>query len=87
MFQAAYASFFSPLRRAGQAALPGDPVIRDAGARERHARALSHAARRRRAALGACDGAEAIYWKAAVPAALARAAELRTAPGFARLPG
>ena len=50
-------------------------------ARADHARMLAHAAKRRRAASGD-DGA---YWKACAPAAVAKAAAIRTAR-FARLP-
>ena len=47
-----------------------------------HARMLGHAATRRRAARGEDRG----YWIACAPAALAKAAAIRTASGFARLP-
>jgi hypothetical protein len=47
-----------------------------------HARMLSHAATRRRAAVGE----DRAYWKACAPAAVARAAAIRGEGGFARLP-
>ena len=50
--------------------------------RSDHARMLAHAAKRRQAALGV-DGD---YWKACAPAAIAKAAAIRTAAGFSRLP-
>lgn len=88
MFHSTFASFFTPARSALQAALPGDPIVREPGARERHAQALSYASRRRRAAVvnGARGGPDLVYWKAGVPAALARAAAIRAEPAFARLP-
>ncbi|CAN5274249.1 hypothetical protein BH09PSE2_BH09PSE2_00020 [soil metagenome] len=71
------------------AVLPGDALRVEPGARGRHAQALAYAAQRRRAAL-ACrrlnNGVEAVYWKAGVPAALARASSIRLAQGLARLP-
>jgi hypothetical protein len=86
MFQSAFASFFAPVRSPAQAALPGDRVVRDAGARGRHAQALAYAARRRRAAYAARSGPDTLYWKAGAPAALARAAAIRAEGGFALLP-
>ncbi len=89
MFQAAFASFFTPSRNPIHAALPGDPVIVEPGLRASHARALAYAAGRRRAALEARDrenGVDTAYWRAGVPAALARAQALRAEPSFARLP-
>ena len=88
MFHAASTTFFTPTRAASQAALPGDPYLREPGARERHARALAYAARRRRAAFTSRGqgGPDVAYWKAGVPAALARAASIRAEPQFARLP-
>ena len=50
--------------------------------RSDHARMLAHAAKRRQAARGV-DGD---YWKACAPAAVAKAAAIRTAAGFSRLP-
>ena len=70
------------------AVLPGDRPRPEVGARGRHAQALAYAAQRRRAAQ-ACsalhNGVDAIYWKAGVPAALARACAIRS-EGFAPLP-
>lgn len=89
MFHAPFASFFTPARRALSAALPGDAVIAEPSARASHARALAYAAQRRRAALASRDadsGVDTAYWKAGVPAALARAAAFRAEPTFARLP-
>ena len=51
-------------------------------ARSDHARMLAHAAKRRLAATGP-DGD---YWKACAPAAIAKAAAIRSRSGFARLP-
>ena len=88
MFQSAFASFFTPARSPLSAALPGDVFIPELGPRARHAQALAYAAQRRRAAL-ACQGgsgADGAYWKAGVPAAIARAQALRAGPCFARLP-
>jgi hypothetical protein len=59
---------------------PAPPTGR-ASTRSEHARMLAYAAVRRRRAAGD-DGA---YWKACAPAAVARAASLRTEAGF-RLP-
>ena len=50
--------------------------------RSDHARMLAHAAKRRQAACGA-DGD---YWKACAPAAIAKAAAIRTGSGFPPLP-
>ena len=89
MFHPAFASFFTPIRSPLSAALPGDPIVVEPGARASHAQALAYAARRRRAALEACErenGVDGAYWKAGVPAAIARAAALRSGPSFARLP-
>ena len=89
MFQAAFSTFFTPARRPLHAALPGDALIAEPGLRASHARALAYAAGRRRAALEARDresGVDTAYWKAGVPAALARAQALRAEPQFARLP-
>lgn len=89
MFHHAFTSFFTPERSPMTAALPGDAVIVEPGARASHAQALAYAARRRRAALEARDresGVDTAYWKAGVPAAIARAAALRAQPSFARLP-
>lgn len=89
MFHPAFTSFFTPVRSPMAAALPGDACFADPGARASHAQALAYAARRRRAALEARDrdnGVDGAYWKAGVPAAIARAAALRSGPSFARLP-
>lgn len=71
------------------AALPGDMLRCEPGARGRHAQALAYAAQRRRAAL-ACrtlnNGVDATYWKAGAPAALARACAIRLQQGLSRLP-
>ena len=71
------------------AVVPGEALKPEIGARGRHAQALAYAAQRRRASqasrrLG--NGVDATYWKAGVPAALARAASIRTTQGLARLP-
>ena len=50
--------------------------------RSDHARMLAHAAKRRLAA----QGLDGDYWKACAPAAIAKAAAIRTAAGFSRLP-
>ncbi len=89
MFHAVFSSFFTPARGPLTAALPGDTYIPEPGPRERHAQALAYAARRRRAALAARmadSGSDTLYWKAGVPAALARAASIRREPCFSRLP-
>ena len=89
MFHPAFTSFFTPIRSPLAAALPGDAIVIEPGARASHAQALAYAARRRRAALEARErenGVDGAYWKAGVPAAIARAAALRSAPSFARLP-
>ena len=89
MFHPSFASFFTPVRSPLAAALPGDVVFAEPGPRASHAQALAYAARRRRAALEASErenGVDGAYWKAGVPAAIARAAALRSAPTFARLP-
>ena len=89
MFQPAFAAFFTPARRPIHAALPGDALVAEPGARAHHAQALAYAARRRRAALEARErenGVDTAYWKAGVPAAIARASALRAEPRFARLP-
>ncbi len=86
MFHAAFTSFFTPVRRPLSAALPGDAPSYEPGARARHAQALAYAAQRRRAALACQGGPDTAYWKAGVPAALARAQALRAEPLFARLP-
>ena len=89
MFHPAFTSFFTPVRSPLAAALPGDAVVVEPGARASHAQALAYAARRRRAAMEArerSNGVDGAYWKAGVPAALARAAALRAEPRFARLP-
>lgn len=61
-------------------ALPADPASMPAS-RADHARMLAHAAARRLRAAGD----DRAYWLKGAPAALAKAAALRTA-GFARLP-
>ncbi len=89
MFHPSFTSFFTPVRSPIAAALPGDLVMAEPGARASHAQALAYAARRRRAALEArerANGVDGAYWKAGVPAAIARAAALRAEPRFARLP-
>lgn len=89
MFHAPISSFFTPARRPLSAALPGDAVVVEPSARASHARALAYAAQRRRAALASRDqdnGVDTAYWKAGVPAAIARASALRAQPTFARLP-
>ncbi len=89
MFHPSFASFFTPVRSPLAAALPGDLIVVEPGARASHAQALAYAARRRRAALEARErenGVDGAYWKAGVPAAIARAAALRAEPHFARLP-
>ena len=66
------------------ALLGGSPSQRACvgAARSDHARMLAHAAKRRQAARGV-DGD---YWKACAPAAIAKAAAIRTGAGFSRLP-
>ena len=88
MFHSALTTFFTPTRSPLQAALPGDLIVSEPGARQRHAQALAYALRRRRAAVvnGARGGPDLAYWKAGVPTALARAAAIRAEPTFARLP-
>lgn len=89
MFHSLLSTFFSPIRQPLAVAVPGDAYMADPGARGRHAQALAYAARRRRAALqagGEARGVDMAYWKAGVPAALARAASIRTAGCFAPLP-
>ena len=89
MFHPAFTSFFTPHRSPLAAALPGDVIVPEPGARASHAQALAYAARRRRAALEARErenGVDGAYWKAGVPAAIARAAALRGEARFARLP-
>jgi hypothetical protein len=89
MYQAPYTSFFTPAPGPLTVALPGDAPVAEPGARAAHAQALAYAGRRRRAALEARErenGVDNAYWKAGVPAAIARAAALRAAPNFARLP-
>jgi hypothetical protein len=58
-------------------------AVRGPSTRSEHARMLAHAAKRRLAARG---GEDAGYWKACAPAAVAKAAALRTQAGFTRLP-
>jgi hypothetical protein len=53
-----------------------------AAARSDHARMLAHAAKRRLAA----SGPDGDYWKACAPAAVARAAAIRSRGGFVPLP-
>ncbi len=53
-----------------------------AASRSDHARMLAHAAKRRQAA----QGVDGDYWKACAPAAVAKAAAIRTSSGFSRLP-
>lgn len=89
MFHACLSSFFAPVRTGLATALPGDAYVAEPGARGRHAQALSYAATRRRAAVqahGERRGVDRAYWTAGVPAALARAAGIRSEQGFARLP-
>ena len=89
MFHPAFTSFFTPIRSPLAAALPGDALVVEPGSRASHAQALAYAARRRRAANEASErenGVDGAYWKAGVPAAIARAAALRNGPSFARLP-
>ena len=88
MFSPARASFFTPCGFAGAAVLPGDDPRPEPRARQRHAQALAHAARRRRAAFASrqSGGPDLAYWKAGAPAALARAMAIRAEPQFPRLP-
>ncbi len=70
-------------------ALPGDRIRPEPAARGRHAQALAYAAQRRRASQASRtleNGVDATYWKAGVPAALARASAIRLSQGLARLP-
>ena len=65
------------------AALSREPsVCSKPAARSDHARMLGHAATRRRAA----TGEDRAYWKACAPAAIAKAASIRTSSAFTRLP-
>lgn len=89
MFHQAFSTFFTPPRRPLHAALPGDALVAEPGLRAHHARALAYAAQRRRSALASREqeaGVDVAYWKAGVPAAIARATALRGEPRFARLP-
>ena len=62
---------------------PAATGLRTVGAsRSDHARMLAHAASRRRSAAGM----DRSYWLACAPAAVARAAAIRTGAGFAPLP-
>lgn len=69
----------APIAPAGLLLPPAPPA--SGGARSEHARMLGHAAKRRLAARGEDAG----YWKACAPAAVAKAARIRS-EGFARLP-
>ncbi len=75
-------SFFHSLTPAMPCEAPA-PAARAYG-RADHARMMAHAARRRSAA--SSRGEDARYWKACAPAAVARAAAIRSERGFARLP-
>jgi hypothetical protein len=89
MFHSILSSFFTPARTPLAAALPGDVVMAEPGARGRHAQALAYAAKRRRAALEArrdARGGDSAYWMAGVTPALARAASIRAEFSFAPLP-
>ena len=74
------ASSISPIGALLSRTEPRRPCI--GASRSDHARMLAHAAKRRRAA----QGADGDYWKACAPAAIAKAAAIRTAGGFSRLP-
>jgi hypothetical protein len=69
-------------------AVPGSPRVQDLSRRASHARMLSHAATRRRAAVASLSNAcrvDALYWKACAPDAVAKARALRE-QGFSSLP-
>jgi len=70
-------------------ATPGSPRVEEPSARALHARLLANAAARRlraaeRAAARRDD--DAVYWKAACPMVVAKAAALRQAHSLASLP-
>jgi hypothetical protein len=84
--------FLSPIRPQaplGYAVLPGDPPATVEHPRGVHARLLATAAARRRRALERrlCRRLEdAAYWLECAPVAVAKAAAIRCAGGFAVLP-
>ena len=82
MFHPAFTSFFTPRPQSARRRPPRRrDVIQIPAPRASHAQALAYAARRRRAATEASErdnGVDGAYWKAGVPAALARAAALRS---------
>ncbi len=89
MFHSLLSTFFTPAATPISVALPGDDTCVEPGARGRHATALAYAATRRRAAVLARverRGVDLAYWKAGVPAALRRAALIRSEIAFAPLP-
>lgn len=70
-------------------ATPGAPAVEEPSARALHARLLANAAARRLRAverLAASRFEDAIYWKAACPMVVAKAAALREARSFSPLP-
>jgi hypothetical protein len=71
-------SLFSRIPPPVERVTPIEPLL----GRADHARMLAHAAKRRLAA----QGQDAQYWKACAPAAIAKAAAIRSHAGFARLP-
>ena len=74
------ASSITPIGALLGAATPARTQV--GATRSDHARMLAHAARRRQAA----QGVDGDYWKACAPAAIAKAAAIRTGAGFSRLP-
>ena len=74
-------SLLFSVRKVVQIAPQPTPTARRGG-RADHARMMAHAAKRRRSAFGQ----DASYWKACAPAAIAKAASIRSEGGFARLP-
>lgn len=75
----------SPAQPHPHPVLPSTGIARAYG-RADHARMLAHAAARRLAAQDLARAGDADYWKACAPAALAKAARIRSEAGFARLP-
>ena len=67
-------------------AAPISGIVKSHG-RADHARMLAHAAQRRMSAQDRRRSEERGYWKACAPAAVVKAAAIRSEPGFARLPG
>ena len=66
--------------------VPSPAARAGAYGRADHARMLAHAAKRRLASQLPEGAADAGYWKACAPAAVAKAVAIRADVGFARLP-